>query len=114
MDPYEDLANAIIIQAADDYRNAARFLRKHPRTKELEETVAGIRAEKSRKREERKRLKLPNAREQKSREEILLDKIVDNETLLFDVKKFFRSDWFSKLTSVDGEILLAKLEKEAE
>lgn len=114
MEPYENLANAIIVQAADDYRIAAGFLRKHPRTKELEDAVAGIRAEKARKREERKRLKLPRARERKSREEILMDKIVSNETLLFDVKKFFRSDWFSKLTSVDGETLLEKLEKEAE
>ena len=31
MDPYEKLANAIIIQAARDYRTALRKLRRNPR-----------------------------------------------------------------------------------
>lgn len=31
MDPYEKLANAIIIQAAKDYRAAARKLKRNPR-----------------------------------------------------------------------------------
>lgn len=30
-DPYQNLANAIVQQAADDYRAAAAFLAKHPR-----------------------------------------------------------------------------------
>ena len=30
MDPYEKLANAIIIQAAKDYRSAMKRLSKHP------------------------------------------------------------------------------------
>lgn len=31
MDPYEKLANAIIVQAAKDYRAAARKLKRNPR-----------------------------------------------------------------------------------
>lgn len=112
MEPYEALANGIVVQAADDFRAARRFLRKHPRTKEFTDAVATIRNERQKKREERKRRNLPAEREQKSREEILLDKIIDREILLFDVRKFFRSDWFSKLTALDGEALLEKLEKE--
>ena len=30
MDPYENLANAIVIQAAKDYREASKTLRKKP------------------------------------------------------------------------------------
>lgn len=33
MDPYEALANAVIIQAAKDYRKALRILRNNPRKK---------------------------------------------------------------------------------
>ena len=114
MDPYEELANAIIVQAADDFRSARRFLREHPRTMELVDAVETIREERRKKREERRRRKLPPERDTKSCEEMLLDKIIDNEVLLFDARKFFRSAWFSKLTALDGELLLEKLEKEAE
>ena len=31
MDPYEKLANAIVIRAADDYRSARRKLKRNPR-----------------------------------------------------------------------------------
>jgi len=40
LNPYEVLANGIITQAANDYRQAAKFLKKHPRTDKLEATVA--------------------------------------------------------------------------
>lgn len=56
--PYEDLANAIILQAVDDYRNTER---------------------------------------QKDRAAI---------------ERFFRSPWFSNLTSLDGEKLITELRKE--
>lgn len=29
-DPYQNLANAVVAQAADDYRNALRYLKEHP------------------------------------------------------------------------------------
>lgn len=55
---YEDLANAIIIQAVKDYR----------------------------------RTKSPQVRS--------------------EIKHFFKSEWFSMLTNVDGDMLIKKLERE--
>ena len=58
MDPYENLANAIILQAVKDYR------------------------------------------------------LTDNEAELKEIERFFRSDWFSVLTSLDPDLLIQKLRKE--
>lgn len=68
---YENLANAIIEQAANDFREAKRRLRKNTRDTEAEKTYR-------------------------------------------ETKRFFRSEWFSQLTTLDGELLLAKLEEESE
>ena len=68
-DPYESLANAIILQAAKDYRNALKRLKKHP-----------------------------------NRE---IDLYMKQE-----VEQFFRSDWYSCLTTVDPEIHPRKLNEE--
>lgn len=69
-DPYENLANAIIIQAAKDYRAAGKALKK---------PSGGMAA-------------LKTVRE---------------------CERFFRSDWFRTLTSVDGRAILEQLRKEA-
>ncbi len=69
MNPYEKLANAIIIQAAKDYRTALRKLRRNPRNH-----LAKAEAD--------------------------------------SVERFFRSDWYKCLTSVDGEMVLRKLREE--
>jgi hypothetical protein len=58
MDPYENLANAIILQAVKDYR------------------------------------------------------LTDNESELKEIERFFHSDWFSVLTSLDPDLLIQKLRKE--
>lgn len=58
MDPYEKLANAIIMQAAKDYRNT------------------------------------------------------NNPSDIASIERFFRSDWFSALTSVDPEFLIKRLREE--
>ena len=66
---YERLANAIVLQAVKDYRNALKRLKKHPR----------------------------------------------NETALYtkrEVERFFRSDWYTSLTTVDPEMLILKLNEE--
>ena len=68
-DPYENLANAIIVQAVKDYRAALRTLERNPKY-----TPA------------------------------LQDKL--------EVERFFRSDWYGLLTSVDGESLLRMLQEE--
>ncbi len=71
IDPYKELANAVILQAVEDYRKW---------TKEY-----------SGSRDDRK----------------LRKQIVE-------LKEFFRSEWFSILTNLDGEQLLAKLKAELE
>ncbi len=36
----------------------------------------------------------------------------DVELMVIDTEKFFRSDWFTALTNVDGEVILRKLQEE--
>lgn len=69
MDPYENLANAIILQAVKDYRQARHKLKKRPKNEAARETIT-------------------------------------------ECESFFRSDWFTTLTAVDGEALLKRLQKE--
>lgn len=38
-DPYQNLANAIVQQAADDYRSAKRYLAKHPEIPEDKKAI---------------------------------------------------------------------------
>ena len=57
-DPYENLANAIVLQAVKDYR------------------------------------------------------LNDDERELANIERFFRSGWFSTLTSINPEMLISKLRKE--
>ena len=71
MDQFEGLANAIIIQAAVDYRLALKQLRQNPTFQ-------------------------PAIR------------------MSYEVERFFRSEWFSVLTRVDGPKLLARLKSEVE
>ena len=69
-DPYETLANAIVLRAVQDYRAALKRLKKHPNKKDVENEVIKI-------------------------------------------EKFFKSQWYQALTSVDGEYLINRLRKEA-
>ena len=69
MNPYKELANAIIVQAVKDYREALRLLSMNPN-------------DKSAKRDQR------------------------------NIERFFRSEWFSILTDLNGELLLKKLKEE--
>lgn len=66
---YENLANAIILQAVKDYQMALKCLKNNPKDKVS-----------------------------------LSDK---NE-----IERFFRSQWFTALTKVDGEMLIASLNTE--
>lgn len=68
-EPYERLANAIILQAASDYRRDLRKLKKNPQNRDIM-----------------------------------------NEVL--QIEKFFRSPWYQVLTTVEGEFLIEKLQKE--
>ena len=69
MDPYEELANTIILRAVKDYRRALKKLKSKPLDEDAEKT----------------------------RKECL---------------RFFRSDWFSKLTDIEPEFLIRKLNEE--
>lgn len=68
-DNWEDLANAIVVQAANDYRRALRVLKAHPNYS-------------------------PAAKVKK------------------EVEQFFRSEWYRSLSSVDGEVLIKRLNAE--
>ncbi len=68
-EPYEQLANAIILQAVKDYRDTLKKLKKRPR--------------------------LGPARYMKA-----------------EVERFFRTDWYRELTSVNGNLLIEKLRSE--
>lgn len=68
--PYENIANAIILQACKDYRRAYRL---HVRTYRLGDK--------------------PNEK-------------------LGELERFFRSDWYRTLTTVDGEYLMKRIRDE--
>lgn len=68
---YENLANAIVLQAVRDYRTAFKSLKLNPSNK-----FAKIEKE--------------------------------------NIERFFRSDWYQVLTSVDGESLIRALRKEVD
>lgn len=68
-DPYENLANAIIAQAAEDYRGLLKRVKKNPANREaLDEALR--------------------------------------------IERFFRSGWYQRLTNVDGEFLIRKLQED--
>lgn len=68
-EPYERLANAIVLQAASDYRRDLKKLKKNPQNRDV----------------------MNNA---------------------LQIENFFRSPWYQVLTTVDGEFLIQKLQKE--
>ena len=68
-DPYQQLANAIILAAVEDYRWAKKKLKKHPTNKEA-------------------------------------------KLMVEDCEEFFRSDWFTVLSDLDGEDILKRLSEE--
>ena len=69
MEPLQMLANAIVIQAAKDYRAALRHIRRKPDSKVAQAEIT-------------------------------------------ELERFFRSEWYRCLTSVDGEALMKKLKEE--
>ena len=67
--PYEALANAIVLRAVDDYRIALKKVKKNPHNKDA------------------------------------LDEALQ-------IERFFGSQWYQVLTSVDGEYLINRLRRE--
>ncbi|WP_019543597.1 hypothetical protein [Selenomonas bovis] len=68
---YENLANAIVLQAVRDYRTALKLLKMNPSNKSAK---------------------------------------IEKE----NIERFFWSDWYKVLTSVDGESLIRVLRKEVD
>ena len=68
---YENLANAIILQAVKDYRMALKSLKANSRNRTVQTDKA-------------------------------------------ESERFFRSQWYSTLTDVNGEMLILSLQKEAD
>lgn len=66
---YENLANAIVLQAVREYRVVLKSLKRNPKN---------------------------------------TDAMSDAEA----IERFFRSQWYSELTSVDGELLIRRLREE--
>lgn len=71
MDSYQELANAIVLSAVKDYRDALKKLKRNPDYRPAKDMKA-------------------------------------------ECETFFRSDWYKTLTSIDGEMLIRKLNAEAE
>ena len=69
MTGYEQLANAIVLQAVKDYRSALKRIKMNPANKAA-------------------------------------------MSVAMECERFFRSDWYSALTSVDGEYLINRLREE--
>ena len=67
--PYEKLANAIVLQAVSDYRAALKKVKKNSNNRDA----------------------------------------IDGS---LQIEKFFRSEWYQVLTSVDGKYLIEKLREE--
>lgn len=82
---YQSLANAIVVQAADDYRNARRILSLSAEEQEI----------------------LQNKEHNKYHDVVKIARSRKRE-----VTKFFHSRWFSELTSADGDMILERLSKE--
>lgn len=68
---YENLANAIILQAVKDYRMALKSLKVNSRNRTVQTDKA-------------------------------------------EIERFFRSQWYSTLTDVNGEMLILSLQKEVD
>lgn len=69
MNPYEELSNAIVLQAVKDYRVTLQELKRDP---------------------------------------------ISTNALhsMNELEKFFRSEWYSSLTAINGEVLMEKLRRE--
>ena len=112
-DIYENLANAIVIQAFDDYTPACVKVRKRTimvaQAKERYEATKaeydGIEAL-----HEAAKKKLQKAETKLHRQEGLL---ITAEAEKKSIEDFFSSPWYHMLTKVDGEVILKEAKKRA-
>lgn len=109
---YQNLANAIILRAAKDYRASRTYLKNHPKTEELVATVKKQKELRKKRREKREALGLPEVKEPRTLDEYRLSRIRYAEKMRNDTEHFFRSQWFCQLSELDGKALLKRLEEE--
>lgn len=84
--PYEVLANAIIITAAEDFRNGIKILRRH-----LGKRPQDVKSDKYKDWFEDKKKYYRDLR---------------------DIKRFFHSRWFGVLSQADGKVIYESLRSE--
>ena len=109
---YQNLANAIIIRAAKDYRASRTYLRNHPKTDELVAIAEKQKQRRKKPTENRAARALPEVQEKKTLEEHRLSRIRHAEKMQKETESFFRSAWFRQLSGLDGCALLKRLEEE--
>ena len=84
---YENLGNAVVLQAANDYRDSCKKIRK---------------------------LNKKNVAENSKEEKEIKTKIRIEEGNIYKIKRFMQSEYFSLFTNIDGSYLIDKLEEEQE
>ena len=104
-DRYENLANAIILRAVDDYRSALKKIKHLPEEK-WKSLCERLRKEDA----ERKTIEFKLKEKKKRIKRTPQEKAV---LTFYECEDFFRSRWFGVLTALDGEELIRKLQEEA-
>ena len=89
LDPWQELANAIIKTAVSDYREGYKSLYKGRRLKECAQHAGNIEACRK-----------------------IADKDMPYTNFIAGCLRFFRSGWFRELTEIEPEILIRRLEEE--
>lgn len=89
LDPWQELANAIIKTAVSDYREGYKSLYKGKRLKECAQHAENIEACRK-----------------------IADKDIPYTNPIPECLRFFRSGWFRELTEIEPEILIRRLEEE--
>ena len=100
-DPYKNLANAIIVQAATDYRTNPK----------LRASYASKLAIAQRKLDE---VKLTTdeqlIHQAERRRDYFQSKVCEVDADQRVIERFFRSEWFQFLTDADGEVILQQIQ----
>ena len=105
VDRYENLANAIILRAVDDYRSAWKKI------KHLSEEKRKSMCERLWKEDAERKTVEYMLKEKKRR----IKRTSQEKAVLtfYECEDFFHSRWFGVLTALDGEELIRKLQEEA-
>ena len=113
--PYEALRNAIVVQAAEDYRASVRKIRRaKEKLKPLEEKLSHLMLIEA----ENDSAEARDLKWQINNTEIRINtqtKAINSAAReIVQIEKFFLSEWYESICSVSGELILKELRKEAE